>query len=124
MERLFIHETKYSPRIELNPDGKISIQGRSMIEDPFTFYNPILAWVQNYNSKVVDVEIKLEYLNTSSSKQIFSLLLEIQNNFNIENAKIKWYYEEDDEDGLELGKDFESQVKIPFDFYGYSDAMA
>jgi hypothetical protein len=123
MERLLIHETKYSPRVELSPEGKISIQGRSLIEDPYAFYNPILAWAQSYSSKTLDVEINLEYLNTSSSKLLFSLLMGIQDNFKIENATVKWYYGEDDEDGLELGKEFESQMKIPFNFYAYSEAV-
>ena len=124
MERLLIHETKYSPRIDLNPEGKISILGRSLIEDPFTFYHPVLKWAHSYDSQTLDVEIKLEYLNTSSSKQLFILLLEIQGNDFIKNANVKWYYEEDDEDGLEFGKEFESQIDIPFMFFGYTQARA
>lgn len=124
MEYLLIPETKYSPRVELNPEGEISIRGRSLIEDPFAFYNPILVWAQNYSSQSLDVEIKLEYLNTSSSKLLFTLLLGIQNNYNIKKVNVKWYYEEYDEDNLELGKEFESQINIPFNFFGYSEARA
>lgn len=124
MERLFIQETKYSPRVDLNPDGKISIIGKSLLEDPFDFYNPILTWAQNFNSETLEVEIKLEYLNTSSSKQLFSILLGIQDNSNIQQTTIKWFYEEDDEDGLELGKEFESQMNLHFDFFRFSAAIA
>lgn len=121
MEGMVIHETKYSPRVELNPEGKIFIKGRSLIEDPYAFYNPILDWVRNYSSQSLDIEIMLEYLNTSSSKQLFNLLLQIQDNSAIQTAAVKWYYEYDDEDGFELGKEFESQMKIPFQFYGFSE---
>ena len=124
MDYLLIHDTKYSPRVEVNPEGKISIRGRSLIEDPFAFYNPIILWAQRYSSQTLDIEIKLEYLNTSSSKLLFSLLLGIQNNFNIKKVSVNWYCEEYDEDNLELGKEFESQINIPFNFFGYSDVKA
>jgi hypothetical protein len=124
MERLLIHETKYSPRVDLNPDGKISIIGKSLLEDPFVFYNPILSWAKDYNSHTLEVELKLEYLNTSSSKQLFAILLGIQDNFNILQTNVKWFYEVDDEDSLELGKEFESQTTLHFDFLGYTDEKA
>ncbi len=124
MEQVIIKETKYSPRVELNPEGKIIIQGRSLIEDPHAFYNPIVTWANNCSSQNMEVEISLEYLNTSSSKYLFSLLRGVQDNYSIKTANVKWFYDEDDEDGLELGKEFESQIKIPFTFFACSEAMA
>ena len=124
MNEMIIEPTKYSPRVELDPKGLINIQGRSIIEDPFTFYNPILSWVKNASSTSIKVEIKLEYLNTSSSIQIYKLLSIIQENYESNNVTISWFYEEDDEDTFELGKEFESQLKIPFGFYRFSETAA
>lgn len=124
MEELVIEGTKYSPRVELHPTGSINIQGRSIIEDPFAFYNPILTWVKNSTLHSLSVNIKLEYLNTSSSVQIYKLLSIIQENYAGKNVSISWYYEEDDEDTFELGKEFEAQLKIHFDFYKFSETAA
>jgi hypothetical protein len=124
MDQMIIEPTKYSPRVELDPSGFIHIQGRSIIEDPFTFYGPILSWVENATSSSLKVEIKLEYLNTSSSIQIYKLLSLIQENCKIDNVSISWFYEENDEDTFELGKEFESQLKLPFGFYRFAENAA
>lgn len=124
MNQMIIEPTKYSPRVELNPSGSIFIEGRSIIEDPFAFYNPILNWVKNSTAHALKVEIKLEYLNTSSSIQIYKLLSTVQENFGEQYASINWYYEEDDEDTLELGKEFESQLNLPFKFYKFAEEAA
>ncbi len=114
MEEIVIEGTKYSPRVELYPTGSINIQGRSILEDPFTFYNPILTWIRNTTLNSLNVAIKLEYLNTSSSVQIYKLLSLIQENYGDKNVSISWYYEEDDEDMLEAGEDYESIIRVPF----------
>jgi len=122
MDQMIIEQTKYSPRVELDPKGLIYIQGRSIVEDPFAFYGPVLNWVKNANITSLKVEIKLEYLNTSSSIQIYKLLSLIQENYESNNVSVSWFYEEDDEDTFELGKEFESQLKLPFGFYKFSEA--
>jgi Domain of unknown function (DUF1987). len=124
MNQMIIEPTKYSPRVELNPNGSIFIAGRSIIEDPFVFYNPILNWVKNSTAHTLEVEIKLEYLNTSSSIQIYKLLSTVQENFGGQYASINWYYEEDDEDTFELGKEFESQLNLPFKFHKFAEEAA
>lgn len=124
MKKLIIDGTKYSPRIVLNPEGTISIEGRSLIEDPTTFYKPIFQWVQSQNFEMLNMEIKLEYLNTSSTKQIFSLISSINDHSGIKNIHIDWFYEDDDEDTFELGKEIESLFDISFDFYKFPEVAA
>jgi hypothetical protein len=70
------------------------------------------------------VYIKLEYINTSSSKQIFNLLKLIHENSTILDVNVQWYYEEGDEDTYELGKDIESEIRIPFEFLEYAETAA
>jgi SiaC family regulatory phosphoprotein len=121
MNELIIEPTKYSPRVDLNPDGNICITGRSIVEDSYSFYKPVLEWAKNSTCDKLRVEIKLEYINTSSSKQIFTLLNLIHQNGSIHNVNVHWYYEEGDDDTFELGKEFESEIEIPFDFFEYSE---
>ncbi len=121
MEELIIEPTKYSPRVDLNPEGNICITGRSIVEDSYAFYKPVLDWAKSSTCNKLKVEIKLEYINTSSSKQIFTLLNLLHENGSIQNVNVHWYYEEGDDDTFELGKEFESEIKIPFDFFEYSE---
>lgn len=124
MESLVIEATKYSPRVELNPTGSINIEGRSIVEDSVKFFDPILKWVKTCSAESLNVDIKLEYINTSSSKQLFNLFKLIKVNYSTSNVKVKWYYEEGDEDTLELGKEFESETNLPFDFHQFSETAA
>jgi len=42
----------------------------------------------------------------------------------VQNVYFSWYYEEGDDDTLELGKDIESQVNLPFNFFEYIEKKA
>jgi len=62
------------------------------------------------------LEIKLEYFNTSSSKclvEIFRRMEKLYKNGN--EARIKWFYEEEDEDMQESGEDFKGIIRMPID---------
>jgi hypothetical protein len=61
------------------------------------------------------VNIQLEYFNTSSSKCILDVFKKLEKiNTNSNKVVINWYYEEDDEDMLEAGEDYEAIINIPF----------
>ena len=60
--------------------------------------------------------LKLEYLNSASSKQILDMLSVLED---IKGMKIIWYFHEDEEDMEEIGEDFSALVKIPFEFKTY-----
>lgn len=123
MDKLFIEGTKATPRVEFLPEGELSIQGRSLPEDPHGFYNPILKWIDQCNLDAVILDIRLEYLNTSSSKQIYTLLDHLASHPVIKKATINWHYEEGDEDGYEAGKEFEAMTKLPFNFHEYAENL-
>jgi hypothetical protein len=59
------------------------------------------------------VNIKLEYFNTSSSKCILDVFKKLET-VGGTNMTINWYYEEDDEDMLEAGEDYQAIINIPF----------
>lgn len=120
MSHRIINATKCSPYVELDPNGKIILRGRSILEDTPAFYKPIMEWVNNATCKELTVEIQLEYMNTSSTKSLFNVLKAIKDNPMVGNVYVKWYYEEDDEDMFEIGQDFESSVFLPFDYYTFA----
>ncbi len=122
MESLAIKGTPKTPTIGLNLDeGIVEIQGRSIPENAVDFYRPVVDWLDKYSQSPLDetvVNIQLEYFNTSSSKCILDVFKKLENIYKKNGYKgviIKWYYEEDDEDMLEAGEDYQSILKIPFE---------
>ena len=123
MNSLLIDETRGTPRVRLYPNGEIFIEGRSLPADPAEFYSPILNWVKDCQTETVNIHIRLEYMNTSSSKEIQSFFRLIKENLHIKNATVNWYYEEGDDDGYDVGREFELFSKIPFIFHEYAEAL-
>ena len=119
MESLLIEGTAKTPIIRFDGDlGLIEIKGRSIPENSIEFYKPLVDWLDRYSQnpkQTTKVNIQLEYFNTSSSKCILDVFkkLEVIHKANRE-VVINWYYEEDDEDMLEAGEDYESIIRIPF----------
>jgi len=119
MEILAIEGSPKTPEINLNPEtGSIEIKGRSIPENSVAFYKPVIDWLGEYEEDSKDqttVDIQLEYFNTSSSKCILDLLKKLEGiNNGPGNVQINWHYEEDDEDMLEAGEDYEAILNIPF----------
>lgn len=119
MEPLLIEGTQKTPTVNFNPDKcLLEIKGRSIPENSIEFYKPLVDWLEEYSQQPGEktvVEVHLEYFNTSSSKcilDVFKKLEMIHKNKN--EVTINWYFEEDDEDMLEAGEDYESIIRVPF----------
>ena len=56
----------------------------------------------------------MEYFNTSSSKCILDVFKKLESIADSE-VSIKWFYEEDDEDMLEAGEDYEAIIDLKFE---------
>jgi len=119
MEPINIEGSPKTPSIKFDIEkGILEIKGRSIPENSIEFYKPLVDWLDEYAKdplKKTQVNIHLEYFNTSSSKCILDVFKKLEA---IHKAKydvvIFWYYEEDDEDMLEAGEDYESIIRIPF----------
>lgn len=126
MNILSIHETHYSPQILFNSEaGLIEIKGKSLPENANRFYEPLLAWIEEYIENPqpqTSVNFYFTYFNTSSSKYILEIFNKLtiikKNGFDIE---INWYYEIEEEDMFEAGQDFQEIVSIPFKMISYSN---
>ncbi len=119
MEPISIEGTQKTPTVNFNHNtGKIEIKGRSIPENSIEFYKPLVDWLEQYLSctqKLTEVNVQLEYFNTSSSKCILDVFKKLEAIYKAGNdVVINWYYEEDDEDMLEAGEDYQSIIKIPF----------
>lgn len=119
MEPILIEGTPKTPTIKFDSaTGVFEIKGRSIPENSVEFYKPLIDWLDLYketpNNKTV-INIKLEYFNTSSSKCILDVFKKLETIHKSKNeVEVNWYYEEDDEDMLEAGEDYESIIRVPF----------
>ncbi len=118
---LEIQASAQSPYLNFSPfDGQLLIKGRSIPENAVVFYSPLFEALNDYlhePNERTEVNICLDYINTSSSKcllEVFKLLEQIQDNG--KEVFINWCYEEGDDDMLEAGEDYELIVKLPFGF--------
>lgn len=124
MRSLYIEETNYTPKVKFDADGHLSLSGKSLPEDTAKFYEPILAWVAECNIENVKLTVRLDYMNSSSAHQISKLLIFIKDNPMIQDCEVSWYYESEDEDGLDFGKELEYLTDFHFIFHKYSEVAA
>ena len=121
MELLKIESTKETPEIDFNnKTGILLIRGRSYSENSFEFYNEVITWIKDYlNSPVEEIIVKiyLEYFNTTSSKCILEIFKELKKIMDTKDKKIRimWFYDENDVDMLETGKDYKDITDLPFE---------
>jgi hypothetical protein len=124
MEALDIKATNDTPRVLFDPDNNLfEISGRSLPEDVVTFYQPILDWLDEYSRtplKKTDFVFKYIYFNTATSKLVQDILIKLEHlQEKGSEVKVSWYYEQDDEDMLDLGIEFKENVNIGFEIIGY-----
>jgi len=119
MDILSIEGTPKTPTVRFDGSkGTIEIKGRSIPENSIEFYRVLVEWLEAYTKEAqpqTQVNIQLEYFNTSSSKCILDVFKKLENIHKAnQGVTINWYYDEDDEDMLEAGQDYESIIRIPF----------
>jgi hypothetical protein len=117
MEDLSLEGTAKTPTVDFKVAGELLIKGRSIPENSIEFYKPLIDWIAAYsdNPKANTlVNIQLEYFNTSSSKCILDVFKKLES-ISDSSVSVKWYYEEDDEDMLEAGEDYEAIIDLSFE---------
>lgn len=111
------------PNVDFNAEtGKLTIEGKSILENAIRFYEPILDWIDDYCENPADQTIlylKLEYFNTSTSKFLLAIIEKLEELYQGgKEAGIYWYYT--DEDMEELGEDYSNLIDLPFHFVEFS----
>jgi hypothetical protein len=110
MENLVIEKSISSPKMLFNTDGNFLIEGRSLPENAHKLFEPVYGWMKSFKSDKVRFVVSLDYLNTSSSLELFRLLKLLNENTSIADVVVEWHYEEDDEDHLEAGLTYADQL--------------
>ena len=119
MDNFLVNKTSKSPFISLEK-GLFQFSGRSIPEDAKRIFKPVTDWLKTYqpdNDYTTVVNFSFDYLDTSSSKCVFDILKVLDVLYEKgHEIVINWYYEEGDDDMLDLGIHLKSFVKAPFNF--------
>lgn len=129
MEKYSVEATQNTPTIKFDfVTGELNISGRSIPENSIEFYNPLFSAIDTYLSNpnrknATILNIQLEYYNSSSSACLLSVFKKLEK-FNKGAGlpvNVNWMYEENDEDILAAGKNFEGMVDLPFQMIQVSE---
>jgi len=115
MDNIFIEQTSKTPRVDFNAQtGFLHLAGISIPENTVDFYRTLIYWINEYALNPLPettLVLKLEYFNTSTSVVLLDMFKILSK---ITGARIDWYYESDDIEMEEVGKDYANMINIPF----------
>jgi hypothetical protein len=115
MDNIFIEQTSKTPKVDFNSQtGFLHLEGISIPENTVEFYRNLVYWIIEYELNPLPettLVIKLEYFNTSTSVVLLNMFKMLSK---IEGAKVDWYYESDDIEMEEVGKDYANMIDAPF----------
>jgi len=118
MQELRIDKTEDTPLVHLNANGEINISGRSLPEDAFSYYEPVLKWLTDYiqsPGESTTATFNLEYFNTASAKQIFKTVTLLAGLAKQKKVIIRWHYDKGDKDMRSSGERFSKLCNVPFE---------
>jgi hypothetical protein len=120
-----ILSTAKTPEIFLNPDGVVTIKGRWMMENSDNFSKILSDWFDTNVfelPEITAVNVFLEYFCNLNLVILISLLRKMLGIKLMQNElTINWYYEEGDEDILDMGEYISSILGTPFNFIMISE---
>ena len=103
--------------------GIMSLEGISYPQDSADFFEPISDWLECYINNIAStivLNVKVSYLNSSSTKFLFELIDKMEEYFiKGGDARVNWYYVEDDIDIQEAGLEFKEDMKLPFEMVSF-----
>jgi hypothetical protein len=121
MDSLIIEPTLNSPKVVLDPkEGVFTFSGESRPENVRSFFLPILEWLDAFVAEAQSpcrFDFCFDYFNSTSAKYIldvFKALRKIHDGGN--EVLVRWHYEEDDEDMLEVGQEMSRMSGLTFEY--------
>lgn len=126
MKKIQIAETKQSPRVTLDAEkGIFEISGNSFPNNSFRFYVPILEWLDEYAkkpNKSTRLVFRISYQNSSSIKMFNEIIKKVDALHQAgHEASVEWYYQENDDDLYQKGREMKELFKLPFTCKSYAD---
>ena len=103
--------------------NEIKLEGNSILPNPESFFSPLMNWVSEYiltAPEKVNFSLKFAYIDTASVQTVFNVLSLFKKLEDYQNrVYVKWYFEFDDPELLEIGEIMEGRLNFKFDFIEY-----
>ena len=120
MDTIRIEKTNNTPSVYIDENNMLCrIEGSSYPEDAHEIYQHVLDWLERVNAgneSQIIVEFDYDFLNSISHKKVWQILQQLkQFHNNGKSVKVKWFFEENDEDIMEAGEDLSELMNIPFE---------
>ncbi len=119
LQNLIIEKTDETPEVRLFTNSDLSvISGRSLPENAFDFYHPILQWMKTYattSNAPLNLELRFDYFNSSSGRYLFEILHVLESSKYKEFYKIIWISDKDDDLMIEKGEEFQKLSDLTFE---------
>ncbi len=123
MENITREETSNTPYIHFDTCGHLIMQGRSFPKKVRALYDPLIEFVSAMHAPSITFDINLDYINSSSTKRILELLESIENNPAVQSIQVNWFFEEGDDDSLEIAQLYEDALtRTVFVYNEYAEA--
>ncbi|MEN8122159.1 MAG: DUF1987 domain-containing protein [Bacteroidota bacterium] len=119
MNALIIEETNQTPRVCFDPGNNIfEIINKSLPEDADLFYGPLIEWLEGYQeqpNEQTEFHFKFDYYNTSSARNISTIIKILDAMSQKHKVKIFWHYREIDEDMQSMGEQYDESTQVEFE---------
>lgn len=120
-EPIYHKPAEDEPGMILDPNRELfEFSGRSMPEDPASFFIPVLEWVREYArypNDLTEVHFRMEYYNSASARFFTEFLQELEAISNTgHKVRICWWYDKEDQAIQERGEELQSVIDLEFEF--------
>jgi hypothetical protein len=111
MQDVYLPRTAITPEVSfLFSQGRLALRGESYPENATAFYDPLIKITRHFftegKPEDVEVEVELNYFNSSSTKLLMSWFDVLNQHASSGNqVVVKWHYDEDDDTILEFGQE-------------------
>lgn len=115
LKNFHIKSTETTPDVIYNVEEKrMTLDGKCMPEDVNEFFGELETHIDNYNDDKLTIVCNLVYINSASNKKLFELLR--KGVLKIKEMDVVWISDDDDDDMMEQGENYEHALGIKFKF--------
>jgi len=118
--------TEDCPEVSFDNETKVfKMTGNSYPENCVGIYEPLKSFIEHYEigkNKVLHLEFYFNLINSTSTVYVAQIVIRVAELVKKGlKVSIKWYYDEHDEELLDLGEKLSSISKLPIEYIAVED---
>ena len=126
-DTLNIEATRTTPAVQVDKEkGVMKIEGRFISESYESACHLLSSGFDMVEGLQIPfrINIQLSLTNKPSRKCLYAFFKRLNQMYeNGREITINWFYEADDEDILDAGKDFAEKTRLPFNYIAYNNIV-